>query len=120
MKYLTISGDELKSNAENLDGDHYVLYEGDGELLGMGSKPGMNIPDEDKKVTIHCRDLVEIIEINKKTLVENCEANIAEKAALGYRFLEPHYSNMVPINFKFIQRLSVSGSVGKLWFYLKV
>lgn len=122
MKHLKIHGKKLKEKTQILNGDHFVLYEGDGELLGIGITPGESatILSSIGEITLHCRDLVEIIKIDKKTLVSNCEKILSEKATLGYVFTAPHYSNIVPINFKFKSRLSVKGPIDNLWFYLKV
>lgn len=118
--FLTISGDELLKTTPIQDGspDKYLLFEGEGELLGICSKPGIETPEENAKVSIYCRDFVEIIEINKKKLVESCQAICAEKETFGIYFKQTHYSNAVPINFKFKQQLAVSGKIKNLTFYV--
>ena len=100
--------------------DYTILHEGDGELIGVCSKPGIKLPDPDAIIRIYCRDLVHIMDINTKELVTACEAILDERKASGIHFKESHYSNMVEMGFKFKQRLLMSGDIDDLTFYFKV
>ena len=131
MKYEVLSGTQLEklpkiyktdADKEAETSDQHILHEGDGELLGICIMPGKSTEVMESKgdIALYCRDLIEIMKIDKKALVGTCETKMAEKKALGYEFVNAHYSNMSPINLKFKQRLSVKGPLKNLTFYFKV
>jgi len=101
-------------------GGYVVLHEGAGELTGVCSKPGIDLPSADEVISLHCRDTIHIMDINKRELVTACEAILDERKASGVHFKTSHYSNMVEINFKFKQCLLMSGDTDDLTFYFKV
>lgn len=132
MKYITIEGSRLIKNPPQVNG-YWLLHEGDGELLGVGIQPShataiaTELAEYEKKkkdkvplVKLYCRDLVNVLDLDKRTIVSICKELLAGCKEEGLLFREAHYSNMSPINFKFKQRLLVKGPIRHLWFYLKV
>ena len=120
MEFLIVNGSILKDNGVVEGEDHYMLHNGKGELQGFCAKPGMTIPGATKKFTLFCRDLDEIVKINKAELVTESERILDEKKAIGIEFVTPHYSNMVEINLKFKQHILIDGDFQNIWFYLKI
>ena len=124
MKHKKIDKYKIKKlpklDVEPPVGGYTVLHEGDGELIGVCSKPGITPPAPDEVISIYCRDMILIMDISKREVINACEAILEEKRALGIHFREPHYSNMVEINFKFKQRLLMTGDIDDLTFYFKV
>jgi hypothetical protein len=118
MKQLTIKGSDLVNKHPNETS--FVLWETSGELLGISVKPDVTENDQSKKMLLTDRGLLPLIEINKQKLIASCGEKHANKSKTGIKYLIPHKSNMLDINFKFSEGLVISGFIRDVVFYLNV